>query len=140
MRRGLILGRRIDDVGARHRRDDLVEVVRAERAHIPKRCFCQTGFCFDIESGEGHIESVAVPANDVERHLGGRRWRLADHPADPDSISTDGPEFDGIEASGDIGAEVASPADFVEQLRGHRPDRHLAPGAVVFADNRASVL
>ena len=83
------------------------------------------------------IEFFQPPAW-LDAHLRGRRRRLAAR-AGTRTRSALPLHRDGVETGGDVGVRVCRPADLVEELRGHGPDRHQPVGAGVLGDHATAI-
>ena len=78
----------------------------------------------DVEARQQHFATVAKAAGGVDADFVGGWWAAAAAATDADPIVTDLGDAYGVEVRNDIRVQVSGRADLVEQLRGHRTDRH----------------
>ena len=136
---GFIIGCWVGTILSAERYLELVYVVGGERVRVPEDFFAQRSLGGDVQTNKAKRDRVSVPANSVRRHLQHFRRPFPSHLRHSNPVWPNLLELGRIESCGDVWAEIVRRPDLIEQLGGHRSDRHLPARSFVFADNARTV-
>ncbi len=134
----LRLGRGVRLVGADELRVERAELTTASEGLL-QRADGERRLLLDVEPGQHEGHRVAPAAEQVDRDLQVGRRRPSRGPRDAHPVGAGLLEVQGVETGDDVGVRIVVPCDLVEELGGHRADRHLAAGARVLGDHRRTV-